>query len=91
MNGYIYQLLAVSLQTILSNWLGPAWWSLASLRMLLAWLEANAGHQTARFSEEAKTISADSVSFNGVTGKKTLSSSNIKIQTHSNNDNGLDD
>lgn len=32
--------LAVTLQTILSNWLGPVWWSLASLPMLLAWLEA---------------------------------------------------
>ena len=36
-------LLAVSLQTILSDWLGSVWWSLASLRMLLAWLEATNG------------------------------------------------
>ena len=35
--------LAVSLQTILSDWLGSVWWSLASLRMLLAWLEATNG------------------------------------------------
>lgn len=35
--------LAVSLQAILSDWLGSVWWSLASLRMLLAWLEATNG------------------------------------------------
>lgn len=35
--------LAVSPQTILSDWLGSVWWSLASLRMLLAWVEATIG------------------------------------------------
>ena len=35
--------LIVSLQKILSDWLGSVWWSLASLRMLLAWLEATNG------------------------------------------------
>ena len=33
-------IVAVFLQTLISNWLGPIWWSLASLRMLLSWLEA---------------------------------------------------
>ena len=31
---------AVIFQTLVSNWIGPVWWSLASLRMLLAWVEA---------------------------------------------------
>lgn len=54
MNGYNgithtdddFHVLAMSLQTVLSNWLGPIWWSLASLRMLLAWLEVQE-HRTA--------------------------------------------
>ena len=32
-------IVAVFLQTLISNWLGPIWWSLASLRMLLSWSE----------------------------------------------------
>ena len=31
---------AVALQALLSNYFGPVWWSLSSLRMLLAWQEA---------------------------------------------------
>nr|QSQ85905.1 GPI-ethanolamine phosphate transferase [Preussia typharum] len=31
---------AVALQALLSNYFGPVWWSLASLRLLLAWSEA---------------------------------------------------
>ena len=59
MNGYNgidyikhdFNVLAVSLQTVLGNWLGPVWRCLASLRMLLAWLEAING-QTALFNTE---------------------------------------
>jgi ethanolaminephosphotransferase len=44
MNGYngishtdtMLNVLLVSLQTILSNWIGPVWWSLAGLRLLSA-------------------------------------------------------
>ncbi|OCK76489.1 alkaline phosphatase-like protein [Lepidopterella palustris CBS 459.81] len=32
--------LAVALQALLSNYFGPVWWSLASLRMILAWVQA---------------------------------------------------
>lgn len=44
MNGYngishtdsMLNVILVSLQTILSNWIGPVWWSLAGLRLLSA-------------------------------------------------------
>lgn len=61
-----FNVLTVSLQTILSNWLGPVWWSLASLRILLAWFEVTDG-QTAQFSKN-KTAFAESA-FNNVIKK----------------------
>lgn len=36
-------IIPIVLQTLVSNWIGPVWWSLASLRMLLTWLEAQQG------------------------------------------------
>ena len=88
MNGYNgidhtnnnFNVLVVSLQTIFSNWLGPVWWSLASLRMLLAWLEVNDG-QTA--------LNAYS-DFHGVIQTKRHSSSNSNTQVNK-GDTGLDD
>ena len=89
MNGYNginhtnnnFNVLVVSLQTVLSNWLGPVWWSLASLRMLLAWLEAKGG-QTALFSE-TKTISSDST-FISLVEKDREDTSNSEAQFNSN-------
>ena len=63
--------LAVSLQTIFSNWLGPVWWSLASLRLLLAWLDNQDG-QTALL-RKSKTDSADSAYSGVITKNKEVS------------------
>ena len=95
MNGYNgidhtnngFNVLAVSLQTIFSNWLGPVWWSLASLRMLLAWLEAEDG-QRVHFST-SMTGSAGSV-FNDVVQKSRKLGSRSKPLTNSSSDVGLD-
>ncbi|GES58558.1 transferase [Aspergillus terreus] len=56
MNGYngishtdsMRNVLLVSLQTILSNWIGPVWWSLAGLRLLSATTAAKSRHVKAR-------------------------------------------
>ena len=50
-----FNVLAVSLQTVLGNWLGPVWRCPASPRLLLAWLEAING-QTALFSRAKQAV-----------------------------------
>ena len=72
--------LAVSLQTVVSNWLGPVWWSLASLRMLLAWLEARSSLRSQ--SSTSNTVSAD-LAFNGDVENNKNTSSNSKPQINS--------
>lgn len=75
MNGYSgidhtnnnFNVFAVTLQTILSNWLGPVWWSLASLRMLLAWLD-NQDDQIAPYST-SKTVIPGGAASNSVTNE----------------------
>ncbi|KAI1495879.1 alkaline-phosphatase-like protein [Biscogniauxia marginata] len=57
---------AVWLQTLVSNWVGPVWWSLAGLRVLAAWLGATGfgvhgaahvmnGRKTGKKEEEVTT------------------------------------
>ena len=82
MNGYNgithtdddFHMLAVSLQTVLSNWLGPVWWSLAGLRMLLAWLEVQEQHHTTPKASFSTISLLNNVASNGTpdsTGTKT--------------------
>lgn len=75
--------LAVSLQTVVSNWLGPVWWSLASLRMLLAWLEVKSSLGSQPSTSNA--VSAD-LAFNGdVENDKNISSNSSDIRLGSPN------
>lgn len=43
----------VMLQTILSNWIGPVWWSFAGLRLLAHWAETKKGHAAGTKREDA--------------------------------------
>ena len=94
MNGYNgidhtnddFNVFAVSLQTVLSNWLGPVWWSFASLRMLLAWFEVEDGRKA--LLSTSKTVSADYAFKAGVEEDKKVGCDG-KSQTSS-NDNGID-
>ncbi|RYP07496.1 hypothetical protein DL765_009140 [Monosporascus sp. GIB2] len=64
-------IVAVFFQTLTSNWLGPIWWSLASLRLLLAWLEAQnvsatSGLQSGKTAAPSRVPPSSGVSlFNG--------------------------
>ena len=67
MNGYngigntdnIANIVAVTLQTIFSNWLGPIWWSLASLRLLLAWCKVQTASAAALSNEKGSAQASD--------------------------------
>ncbi|KAI1381950.1 alkaline phosphatase-like protein [Hypoxylon crocopeplum] len=52
-------IVAVFVQTLMSNWLGPIWWSLASLRMLLTWLETQ---NVPANKLQSKTVSSSTLS-----------------------------
>ena len=86
MNGYNgldgSSVVPVMLQTIISNWIGPVWWSLASLRMLLVFLEAR-NAPTATQSEKGG-IAPAKCTLNGTVEENGTSYLNGKGQTNGN-------
>lgn len=72
-----YNVTAVFLQTVLSNWVGPVWWTLGGLRLLLAWLENS--QQTAKHQNGSVTTNSKAIqNGNGHTNRhaKALSNGN---------------
>ncbi|KAI1762470.1 alkaline phosphatase-like protein [Hypoxylon sp. FL1150] len=59
-----YNVTAVFLQTVLSNWVGPVWWTLGALRLLLAWLENQniVSQKTAKYQNGTATSNGKAMS-----------------------------
>ncbi|KAI1773057.1 alkaline-phosphatase-like protein [Hypoxylon cercidicola] len=69
-----YNVTAVFLQTVLSNWVGPVWWTLGGLRLLLAWLENQStldSHQTTGYQDGSVATNGKAQQNGGTNGQST--------------------
>jgi len=73
------RVLAVALQVLFTNFLGPVWWSLASLRLLQAWLE---GKNTSIPMQTEKEVTGTRPIYNGASKENGMLKVHDKIQAN---------
>ncbi|XXH00895.1 hypothetical protein Hte_007246 [Hypoxylon texense] len=80
-----YNVTAVFLQTVLSNWVGPVWWTLGGLRLLLAWIETQnvSGSRQANGNRNGSVVTNGKAKANGATNGHSMTPLNGNGVTHS--------